>query len=118
MTSVRRFQATVIAALVLVLATPAIAACCAWTTEPMPCCEKSENAGVAAECCMSQADTPQPPVPASTARISRLDAGLAVLAAAPTLNVVPATSFDSAFDQFSGPPASERLYLRLSVIRR
>jgi hypothetical protein len=117
MPSVRRFQVPVIAMLAMLLATPAVAACCAWTAEPMPCCEKSDDAGLAAPCCMSEADTPQRPVPSSTAKISRLDAGMSVSPAALPLNVAAGAPF-APFDRFNGPPGADRLYLRLSVIRR
>jgi hypothetical protein len=118
MSSVRRFQAPVIAVLVMLLATPAVAACCAWTTEPMRCCEKSDDAGLAAPCCMSQADAPQRPLPASTAKVSRIDAGLSISTASLPPNVVAVALFGSASEPFNGPPATGRLYLRLSVIRR
>jgi hypothetical protein len=118
MSVIRRFQAPVIAVLVFFLATPAVAACCGWTPEPMPCCEKSENPGLAAECCLSQADAPQRPSPTSTAKVSRLDAGLCVSSAALAPIAMARAAFDLAFDLHNGPPGTERLYLRLSVIRR
>lgn len=118
MSSVRRFQAPVIAVLAMLLATPAVAACCVWTAAPMPCCEKSDAAGLAAPCCMSEAETPQRPVPSSTANISRLDAGVAVSPAALPLNVAAGAPFAPVLDRFNGPPGADRLYLRLSVIRR
>jgi len=67
---------------------------------------------------MSQADAPQRPAPASSANVSRLDAGLSGSSAALAPIVVARATFDSAFDQLNGPPGTERLYLRLSVIRR
>ena len=118
MSSVRRFHAPVIAALAMLLATPAVAACCAWTAAPMPCCEKADDAGLAAPCCMSQADSPQRPLPASTAKVSRIDAGLSMTWAALPRSVVAVALFGAASEPYEGPPGTERLYLRLSVIRR
>jgi hypothetical protein len=114
----RRIQSPVIAVLLVLLASPAVAACCVWTGTPMVCCEKSDVAGLAAGCCMNRTDQSQQQVPASVVKLSRQDSGLLVAAVAQPIASIAAARAETRVEQPAGPPGSDPLYLRLSVIRR
>ena len=118
MSLVRRFRAPIVAVLLVLLASPAIAACCVGTQGVPPCCEETQGKRLAAPCCMSSSQAPRQQLPAAVAKLSKLEPSLsaAVLSQAPVAIVGP--SVHTTVDQVSGPPGSDPLYLRLSVIRR
>jgi hypothetical protein len=115
----RRIQTPVVAILLVLLAAPAAAMCCAWTPAAAACCTDNQEARLVSACCVESAgQSPDRPMPSVTAKSSRSDVAPAALAAA-----LPSVLSSAAFpapplDGFAAPPASERLYLRLSVIRR
>lgn len=118
MSDFRRFQAPIVSLLLVLLASPALVACCVWTADAMPCCEKAGGAALAAPCCMSQVPDRQQQPPASPAKMSRSDAGQAVAPAAQPSIVAASTIVAVDVERTSGPPGSDPLYIRLSVIRR
>jgi hypothetical protein len=114
----RRFQAAIIALMLVLLASPAIAACCAWTPGAPPCCHKAEGDRLAAPCCMSSSQGPQQQPPASVAKLSKLESATSVSVDWQAPLAIADTRATARVEQVTGPPGSDALYLRLSVIRR
>jgi hypothetical protein len=114
----RRFQTPIVALLLVLLASPAIAACCVGTPGAPPCCKETEGNRLAAPCCMSSAQGPRQQLPSSVAQLSKLEP----FVPAGAIGQTPVASVDARppapVDQVAGPPGSHPLFLRLSVIRR
>lgn len=119
MSAFRRLRTSVIAVLLVLLAAPAVTACCVWSVAPMPCCTEKSDHGLASACCVDDGrQSPDRPMPGQAAKSLRFDST--------AVSTNPATSFAAlaplvvaaGFDGFADPPGSDRLYLRLSVIRR
>lgn len=114
----RKVRTLISAALVLCLVAPAVADCCVSAGTAMPCCaDKRTETRVLPTCCV-QNGQPQQTTPSSTVfRLARIDppavVGHDVHASA--LSFTPRTL---SIEHPSDPPGTERLYLRLSVIRR
>lgn len=114
----RRYRTPVAVVLLVLLAAPARALCCAWTM-PMPCCSDSRDARLVPTCCVDGAtQAPDRPMPSPAAKSLRSDLGTAAVAAADAAAILTLSSPAPSLDRFAGPPGSDRLYLRLSVIRR
>jgi hypothetical protein len=118
MSAIRRLQTAIVLLVVMVLGSPALAACCVWSAEPMTCCDKTDGHRLVAPCCVTSPQAPQQQLPA-TANLSKLEpGGPALLAVQPPVVAVAAGDPTAAVVRFNGPPGSNPLYLRLSVIRR
>ena len=114
----RKFQASVVAVLLVLLVSPAAATCCAWLPESMPCCEMTAE-GFSAPCCMTDAGgTSDRPIPTAGLKRSGLDSSAVVATIAQPAVLVIDEGASAAFDRFDHSPGSNRLYLRLSAIRR
>jgi hypothetical protein len=113
----RSLRAPVVGLLLVLLVAPAATACCVAMAAAMPCCARGDqDLTLSLPCCVMEADpaTGSPPASAPLVRasvhgdVSNVPVAAELVTLGRTIRVV---------DPTAGPPG-DRLYLRLSVIRR